>query len=79
MRGGGGGRGASYVVDGCSRKPDYEISGAGGGVVAAVARKQAASGVVLGEDVLTLTVGPGVDHLLVLGLVVACGLINRRL
>ncbi|TKW18686.1 hypothetical protein SEVIR_5G447500v4 [Setaria viridis] len=74
----GGGR-AAYAVEGCSRKSDYKISGAGGAVVATIARKQTASGVVLGEDVLTLTVGPEVDHLLVLGLVVVCGLINRRL
>ncbi|CAL4972296.1 unnamed protein product [Urochloa decumbens] len=69
---------AAYTVDGCSRKSDYKIS-AGGAIVAAIARKQTASGVVLGEDVLTLTVGPEVDHLLVLGLVVVCGLMNRCL
>ncbi|CAO2181829.1 unnamed protein product [Urochloa humidicola] len=69
----------TYTVDGCSRKSDYKISGADGGIVAAIARKQTASGVVLGEDVLTLTVGPEVDHLLVLGLVVVCGLMNRCL
>nr|CAB3479341.1 unnamed protein product [Digitaria exilis] len=69
----------TYTVDGCSRKSDYKISGADGGVVAAIARKQTASGVVLGEDVLTLTVGPEADHLLVLGLVVVCGLMNRCL
>ncbi|CAO2181826.1 unnamed protein product [Urochloa humidicola] len=72
---------AAYTVDGCcSRKSDYKISGgAGGAIVAAIARKQTASGVVLGEDVLTLTVGPEVDHLLVLGLVLVCGLMNRCL
>ena len=48
-------------------------------IVAAIARKQTASGVVLGEDVLTLMVGPEVDHLLVLGLVAVFGLINRCL
>jgi hypothetical protein len=69
----------TYTVDGCSRKSDYRISGADGAVVAAIARKQTASGVVLGEDVLTLTVGPEVDHLLVLGLVVVCGVMNRCL
>ncbi|CAO1942925.1 unnamed protein product [Urochloa humidicola] len=69
----------TYTVDGCSRKSDYKISGADGTIVAEIARKQTASGVVLGEDVLTLTVGPEVDHLLVLGLVVVCGLMNRCL
>ncbi|RLN22374.1 protein LURP-one-related 11-like [Panicum miliaceum] len=71
------GGGRTYAVEGCSRKSDYKIRGAGGAVVAVVARKQTASGVVLGEDVLTLTVGSEVDHLLVLGMVVVCGLMNR--
>ncbi|TVU34665.1 hypothetical protein EJB05_16508, partial [Eragrostis curvula] len=73
------GSGRTYGIDGCSCKSDYKISGADGAVVAAVERKQTASGVVLGEDVLTLTVGSEVDHLLVLGLVVVCGLMNRCL
>ncbi|CAL4945712.1 unnamed protein product [Urochloa decumbens] len=71
------GCGRTYSIDGCSSKSEYKISGAGGEVVAAIGRKQTASGVVLGEDVLTLTVGPEVDHLLVLGMVVVCGLMNR--
>ncbi|GJN16835.1 hypothetical protein PR202_gb03859 [Eleusine coracana subsp. coracana] len=75
-----GSTGRAYRIDGCSRKSDYRISGgADGAAVAAIARKQTASGVVLGEDVLTLTVGSEVDHLLVLGLVVVCGLMNRCL
>ncbi|CAL4959589.1 unnamed protein product [Urochloa decumbens] len=69
----------TYTVEGCSRKSDYKISGDDGAIAAAIARKQTASGVVLGEDVLTLTVGPEVDHLLVLGVVVVCGLMNRCL
>ncbi|KAK1669478.1 hypothetical protein QYE76_057637 [Lolium multiflorum] len=74
-----GGAGACYSVDGCcARKSDYRVI-SGGAVVAEVARKQTATGVVLGEDVLTLTVEPEVDHLLVLGLVVVCGLMNRSL
>ncbi|CAD6235088.1 unnamed protein product [Miscanthus lutarioriparius] len=75
------GSGRTYaIVGGCSRKPDYRIiGGADGAAVAAVARKQTPAGVVLGDDVLTLTVAPGMDHLLVLGLVVVCGLMNRCL
>ncbi|TVU34666.1 hypothetical protein EJB05_16509, partial [Eragrostis curvula] len=69
----------TYGIDGCSCKSEYKISGADGAVVAAVERKQTPFGVVLGEDVLTLTVGSEVDHLLVLGLVVVCGLMNRCL
>jgi uncharacterized protein YxjI len=72
------GGGMAYTIDGRARKSEYKITGAGAGaVVAAVERKQTASGVVLGEDVLTLTVGSEVDHLLVLGMVVVCGLMNR--
>ncbi|KAJ1286963.1 hypothetical protein BS78_03G392900 [Paspalum vaginatum] len=69
----------TYRIEECSRKSDYRITGEDGGVAAAIGRKQTASGVVLGEDVLTLTVGSGADHLLVLGLVVVHGLMNRCL
>ncbi|KAF7032635.1 hypothetical protein CFC21_043789 [Triticum aestivum] len=75
-----GGAGTCYTIEGCcARKPEYKIRDVDSTVVAEVARKQTAAGVVLGEDVLTLTVGPKVDHLLVLGLVVVRGLMNRSL
>ncbi|VAH84207.1 unnamed protein product [Triticum turgidum subsp. durum] len=75
-----GGAGTCYRVDGsCARKPAYRVRGVDGSVVAEVVRKQTAAGVELGEDVLTLTVAPEADHLLVLGLVVVRGLINRSL
>ncbi|KAM3231225.1 hypothetical protein ACQJBY_061415 [Aegilops geniculata] len=75
-----GGVGTCYRIDGCcARKPDYKVSGVDGAAVAEVARKQTAAGVVLGEHVLTLTVAAEVDHLLVLGLVLVRGLINRSL
>uniref|UniRef100_M8C9Y4 Protein LURP-one-related 11 n=1 Tax=Aegilops tauschii TaxID=37682 RepID=M8C9Y4_AEGTA len=67
---------ATRIDGGCARKPEYRVSGVDGSVVAEVARKQTTAGVVLGEDVLTLTVGPEVGHLLVLGLVVVRGLMN---
>jgi uncharacterized protein YxjI len=81
MHGHGSGGSTKYaIVGGCSHKPDYRIlSGADGATVAAVARKQTPAGVVLGDDVLTLTVATETDHLLVLGLVVVCGLMNRCL
>uniref|UniRef100_A0A0E0JT84 Protein LURP-one-related 11 n=1 Tax=Oryza punctata TaxID=4537 RepID=A0A0E0JT84_ORYPU len=85
LHGGVGGGGRAYRIDGCPSKSEYRISRGGGGgggdgeVVAEVARKQTASGVVLGEDVLTLKVGPDADHLLVLGVVVVCGLMNRAM
>jgi uncharacterized protein YxjI len=75
-----GGAGACYRLDGCcAHKSEYRVGGVGGAVVAEVARKQTAAGVVLGEDVLSLTVGSEVDRLLVLGLVVVRGLMNRSL
>jgi uncharacterized protein YxjI len=73
------GSGRTYTVDGCARKSDYKITGADGAVAAAIGRKQTVTGVVLGDDVLTLTVGSGTDRLLALGLVVVCGLMNRCL
>jgi len=73
------GCGRTFAIDGCARKSDYKITGADGAVAAAIERKQTASGVVLGEDVRTLTVGSGTDHLLALGLVVIWGLMNRCL
>ncbi|KAF7039691.1 hypothetical protein CFC21_049643 [Triticum aestivum] len=54
-----GGAGACYTIDGCSAgKSEYRVRGVDGTVVAEVARKQTPAGVVLGEDVLTLTVAP---------------------
>jgi hypothetical protein len=73
------GGGRTYEIEGSSRKSDYRIRGADGAIMAAVGRKRTASGVVLGDDVLTLTVGSGTDHLLALSLVVVCGIMNRRL
>ncbi|KAM0870937.1 hypothetical protein ACQ4PT_039704 [Festuca glaucescens] len=75
-----GGAGTCYRVDGCcGRKSEYRVRGVDGAVVAEVARKRTSAGLVLGEDVLWLTVGTEVDHLLVLGLVVVRGLMNRSL
>ncbi|CAD6235087.1 unnamed protein product [Miscanthus lutarioriparius] len=75
----GSGSGPAYMIDGCARKSGYEVTSAGGAAAAAVERKRTPSGVVLGDDILTLTVGAGTDHLLALGLVVVCGLMNRCL
>ncbi|KAM3231226.1 hypothetical protein ACQJBY_061416 [Aegilops geniculata] len=75
-----GGAGTCYRMDRCSsRKTEYKVRGVDGAAVAEVTRKQTAAGVVLGEDVLTLTVAPEMDHLLALGMVVVRGLINRSL
>ena len=69
--------GKVYKVDGVSHKSEYRITTADGEFVAETKRKQTASGVVLGEDVLSLTLGPTADRLLVVGLVVVCGLLSR--
>ncbi|CAO1940834.1 unnamed protein product [Urochloa humidicola] len=69
--------GKVYKIDGMSQKSEYRISDANGEVVAEMKRKQTASGVVLGEDVLSLAVGPAADRLLVVGLVVVSGLLSR--
>ncbi|EES04156.1 protein LURP-one-related 11 [Sorghum bicolor] len=80
MHHGRGGSAAAYTIGWCAAgKLGYEVTGAGGAVAAAVERKRTPSGVVLGDDVLTLTVGAGTDHLLALGLVVVCGLMKRCL
>ncbi|XP_066311625.1 protein LURP-one-related 11-like [Miscanthus floridulus] len=71
--------GEVYRIDGVPRKSEYRISGPDGEVVAETKRKQTESGVVLGEDVLSLTVGPAADadRLLLVGPVVVCGLLGR--
>ncbi|OEL14212.1 hypothetical protein BAE44_0024768 [Dichanthelium oligosanthes] len=50
-----------------------------GVVIAEVKRKVTASGVALGEDVLSLVVEPGTDLSLVVGLVLVYGLMNRTM
>ncbi|KAF0925432.1 hypothetical protein E2562_016655 [Oryza meyeriana var. granulata] len=69
--------GEVYRIDGTSHKSDYRIIGAGGEVLAEIRRKQTDTGVALGDDVLSLTMGPTADRLLVVGLVVVCGLLDR--
>nr|CAB3475340.1 unnamed protein product [Digitaria exilis] len=69
--------GEVYKIDAVPHKSEYRISDPNGEVVAKMQRKQTASGVVLGEDVLSLTVNPTADRLVVVGLVVVCGLLSR--
>uniref|UniRef100_A0ACD5XF72 Uncharacterized protein n=1 Tax=Avena sativa TaxID=4498 RepID=A0ACD5XF72_AVESA len=74
------GGGKAYTIDGASRGSEYyRVSDVDGAAVAEVGRKRTASGVVLGEDVMTLTVGNAADRLLVVGLVVVCGLLSRSI
>ncbi|KAG8079368.1 hypothetical protein GUJ93_ZPchr0007g3857 [Zizania palustris] len=55
------------------------IDDATGAVVAEVKRKLTAGGVALGDDVLTLTVEPNVDHTLIMGMVLVYGLMNHTM
>ncbi|KAG6415872.1 hypothetical protein SASPL_123291 [Salvia splendens] len=58
-----------YRMEIKSCKQSCRIVDAFGGLVAEVKRKITTSGVVLGEDVLTMVVEPHIDHSLVMGLV----------
>uniref|UniRef100_A0A0E0LPM8 Tubby C-terminal domain-containing protein n=1 Tax=Oryza punctata TaxID=4537 RepID=A0A0E0LPM8_ORYPU len=55
------------------------VDDATGGVVAEVKGKTTAGGVALGDDVLTLTVEPNVDHALIMGMVLVYGLMNHTM
>ncbi|KAF5478289.1 hypothetical protein F2P56_004861 [Juglans regia] len=60
-------------------KAAFRIVDVDGGVVAEAKPKHSGSGVVLGDDVLTLEVVPYIDHSLILALVIVYGLIRGRL
>ncbi|KAL5816572.1 hypothetical protein ACOSQ3_024950 [Xanthoceras sorbifolium] len=60
-------------------KSAFKIVDSQGGVVAEAKRKQSSSGLVLGDDVLTLIVEAHVDHSLVVALVTVYGLIHHML
>ncbi|XP_020272402.1 protein LURP-one-related 11-like [Asparagus officinalis] len=66
-----------YKILGSPRKTEYKIIDMEGKPVAELKRKLTSSGIVLGEDVLTLIVQPNHDQLLITGLVIVCGLINH--
>ncbi|KAK9131542.1 hypothetical protein Sjap_012029 [Stephania japonica] len=68
-----------YKIERLEGKFTFRIVDQEGCAVAEVKQKQTSSGVGLGDDVLTLVVEPNVDHLLVVGLLIVCGLIKRKL
>uniref|UniRef100_A0A1D1Z190 Protein LURP-one-related 11 n=1 Tax=Anthurium amnicola TaxID=1678845 RepID=A0A1D1Z190_9ARAE len=68
-----------YRIDGVVCKSAYKITDVRGELVAEMKRKQTASGVVMGDDVLTLVVKPNSDLPLVMALVVVCGLISHHI
>ncbi|KAI3463194.1 hypothetical protein Pfo_019857 [Paulownia fortunei] len=68
-----------YIMENQISKPSCRIIDPFGGLVAEVKRKITTSGVVLGEDVLTMVVEPHIDQSLIVGLVVVLGLIHHKL
>ncbi|OMO79497.1 Initiation factor 2B-related protein [Corchorus capsularis] len=57
----------------------FKIVNFNGETVAEVKQKQLSSGMVLGDDVLSLEIEPYIDHSLIVALVIVYGLINRKL
>ncbi|XP_040990396.1 protein LURP-one-related 4-like [Juglans microcarpa x Juglans regia] len=59
-------------------KAAFRIVNTDGDIVAEAKPKHSSSGVLLGDDVLTLVVEPQMDHSLIMALVIVYGLIRRR-
>ncbi|XP_039070093.1 protein LURP-one-related 11-like [Hibiscus syriacus] len=65
-----------YQIESCRDKSTFKIVDKLGRFITEVKRKQSKCGISFGEDVLTMVVEPHIDHSLIMGLVVAYGLIN---
>ncbi|XP_059661758.1 protein LURP-one-related 4-like [Cornus florida] len=68
-----------FRIQGNARKSEFKIIDNEGRVVAEVKQKQSSSGIVLGEDVLSLVVEPLVDPSLLMALVAVYCLIGRKM
>uniref|UniRef100_A0A803R4J6 Uncharacterized protein n=1 Tax=Cannabis sativa TaxID=3483 RepID=A0A803R4J6_CANSA len=68
-----------YRLEGSSGTSALRITNGKGGLVAEAKRKLSSSGVVLGDDVLSLIIEASVDNALVMALVVAYGLVQRKI
>ncbi|XWS49919.1 hypothetical protein CRYUN_Cryun12cG0044200 [Craigia yunnanensis] len=68
-----------WIVSLGRKKQGFKIVNLAGDIVAEVKQKHLSSGMVLGDDVLTLKVEPYIDHSLIVALVTVYGLINMRL
>ncbi|PKA50989.1 Protein LURP-one-related 11 [Apostasia shenzhenica] len=68
-----------YKIEEMTQEASYKITEISGEIVAEVKRKQTESGVVLGDDVLTLVVEPNMDHSFIIGLVVVHGLMYNKI
>ncbi|KAL7182998.1 hypothetical protein ACSBR1_041647 [Camellia fascicularis] len=68
-----------YTSEGVNSKSAFKIIDSKQRLLAEVKQKQSSSGVMLGNDVLSLVVEPHVHHLLIIALVAVCGLINHKM
>lgn len=68
-----------YKLESLAGKLAFKITNSNGEIVAEAKRKQSSSGVLLGDDVLTLVVEPHVDHSFIIGLVTVYGLMHHKL
>ncbi|XP_062087938.1 protein LURP-one-related 11-like [Humulus lupulus] len=68
-----------YNIERCTRSSPWKIADKFGRPIAEIKRKQLTSGVLLGDDVLTMVVEPFIDHSLIMGLFVVYSLINCRM
>ncbi|KAK4802938.1 hypothetical protein SAY86_001141 [Trapa natans] len=68
-----------YTIEGLVNKPEFSIKNSAGNIVAEFRRKQTASGVYLGEDVMALVVEPQVDRSLAVALVAVYASICHRI
>ncbi|XWS61798.1 hypothetical protein CRYUN_Cryun07bG0156300 [Craigia yunnanensis] len=73
------GQASYYRIKSLADKSAFKITEDNGKLAAEAKRKLSSSGVLLGEDVLTLEVEPNVDHCLIMALVTVYGLIHHRL
>ncbi|KAF4399423.1 hypothetical protein G4B88_022506 [Cannabis sativa] len=68
-----------YNIERCTRNSPWKIADKFGTPMAEIKRKQSTSGVLLGDDVLTMVVEPFIDHSFIMGLFVVYSLINCRM
>ncbi|KAM0981562.1 hypothetical protein ACFX19_014856 [Malus domestica] len=71
-----------YKLEGLNCKSSlstFRIRDSNGRIVAEAKRKQSSSGVIFGDDVLTLVVEPHVDHSFIMALVTVYGLIRHQI
>ncbi|KAI3710851.1 hypothetical protein L2E82_40645 [Cichorium intybus] len=71
--------GSKHKMEGSLHGLEFKVTDMGGRADAKVERKRSSSGVVLGEDVLLVTVEPHVDHIFVLALVAIHALIRHKM